>query len=218
MRSDSYQRYKNSKNEGKTLRERVRILEEKVEDLEQELKNLKNKIILTQWQVATALIEGIVEFYPLFYYYTYYLTNIGLAQKIWYNLSEEDRALLEEKGIYDTVSFYFSTLYFLISPFIAHTIFSSRYTSPSISLRNHMANQFYNNKIPIKDRSALEELMKLKRYGSVERSIAHPDLTISDLHDFLSINPNFRTTLRVEELEKMEIWKNGQKERVWMVG
>ena len=55
------QRYKNSKEEGKTLRGKVRVLEQEVEDLKQELKKKKN--ILTHWQVATALMEGIVEFY-----------------------------------------------------------------------------------------------------------------------------------------------------------
>ena len=107
------QRYKNSKEEGKTLRGKVRVLEQEVEDLKQEVENLKqemkkNKTILTHWQVATALMEGIVEFYILKKLYLLsYITNIGLAQKIWFSMSDEDKGHLEEKIIFDSKLLFF---------------------------------------------------------------------------------------------------------------
>ena len=99
------------------------------------------------------------------------------------------------------------------------TLLSARYSSgkSSTSGRNHLANRIY-DKIPVKDRRALEELTKIKKHlGENWMDIAHPHLLVSDLHDFLkSINPSFtRSTLPVEELETMEIWREDQKERLF---
>lgn len=103
--------------------------------------------------------------------------------------------------------FFFHNIFHNLFICIVQTILSSRFTGGNIkSNQNQIANHVWND-IPDKHRSTLKELEKN------QTSVAHPDVSSSDLHQFIDkFNPDPIFLLTLNELELMEIWRDGEKE------
>jgi hypothetical protein len=153
------------------------------------------------------------------------ITLKGLYEKIWLSLTEADRKLLEGQNIHDGMLFFFSVndKYFSICLcIIVQTAFSSRFTRGQVlTTRNQIAFRICNG--INQEHSALKKLTDIKQSTGLgvirmQLELAHPNLLVSDLHKFMeNIKPSPDSSFRsvMEELETMEIWRDGKKERLF---
>lgn len=95
---------------------------------------------------------------------------------------------------------------------LVQTLFLSRF-SPNGQMetnRNHVASRVCST-VSEDNRSALKELNEIKHRLRKDRMcLAHPDISVSDLHNFTeTINPGPSSILRsiLMELETMEVWR-----------